>query len=646
MPDNDTTTIKLKDGTVLTLKGNLSPDEVAAKVQQFRASQSQPQGSTQTASPLAAKPPSQPSQPAAPAEKPGFMQGLEEQSPIPFHASMIHPLDGIKYMIQHPIDSMSLVGQAMMQAKDTAITNANANMQSPSKLMQMGGGLQRALAEVPMVGPAIDTMSQHAAKGEYAAAAGGATGLLAQAAGPDIARGAANTGMDIADAVKPGSRANLTLQAHSIMDNAALDEQAKLLDATGNAHAQAGEMARGIALKDKQTAIAAQAPHPTHSLAPLYDSINQSTSTYRPSMAAAGMDTSPLNGIIQRMNELNDPARVDPTTGTSAGSHVWFDELKDLRTDIGSAMSRAQETGQPRDAAILGKLYKTSSSMMSDTADKLGMSDQYAAYNKIHSTMMNHENGVLKPLFDTDVTAAPQSGGNFIKKAQGIVNTPQWTRAAKDLSQFGYDPESMPNMLNNMSKTARFTDSVQANASTGMMGKLKAISQHPFMAMPAAAAVYELPLPQGMKFIVGMLAAGKMASFGDRIALAGEIRRLGVPPDMGSALMGGNVQQGMQKLQQWKASQVPPGGDPAGGAGANPTLPQQPQGGNLLSRIIAKVSSPADELSTQLSALKADNERLIAKQPGDMPGNGQLTPEQFAQQNTPPKPSGDGVQDE
>lgn len=154
-------------------------------------------------------------------KKPGFLGGVAETL-LPSQTAADY-VEGPKFMAQHPIESMKVLGGALLQAHKDQFEKAGISfqdaMQQPTlyekalSLLEAGGHV--AAGALPIVGPAAATAGERIGQGEAARGVGNAVGMLApfgmSAAAPKIKAGlgakvAQSAAKDYTDVLHPTTK--------------------------------------------------------------------------------------------------------------------------------------------------------------------------------------------------------------------------------------------------------------------------------------------------------------------------------------------------------------------------------------------------------------------------------------------------------
>lgn len=187
---------------------------------------------------------------------------------------------------------------------------------------------------------------------------------------------------------------------------------------------------------------------------------------------------------------------------------TWLD-LQKFRQSIDAA--RQQAHGD--EFAVLSKVQKDVTKMLSDRTVQLGMGDVFAEYNKKMSDIGKHERGIVKTL-DKTVT-----GLDLFSELASPSNRPILNDLFKVL---GRSPTEIDQFIADHGPLVRVA--AKAEGSASISGRLQALAQHPLVSGAAGAATLGLPLPG--KYIVSLLTMGKAAEIMNRIDAAERLREI------------------------------------------------------------------------------------------------------------------------
>ena len=656
---NDTTTIKLKDGTVLHLKGaNLSPDEVAQKVAAFRASQGgnkapmtdrpvQPQGTPQAkgaASPLAAGDTQEAAANRAALVQPsndsasmtgdtlpetGALGQYQANLPQGPGATLGAAFSGVGHFIK------DILGGDPQQAITNYIAdpmkaegNVGRQLQQRGDALSRFAGLEHRVASyIPVFGSLAGQAMEQIAKGDMSGGAMSAALLVGSEEGgrraPGVAEAAGDVGKGVAEA---GGMGKAPVQAASQM---VLNQEmgikkiqlGNLVKATGDEigkHVDALHEADHTDLLNTNRSGAISATRTLNTLGNDLD-------VYRPGTQNASTPVGQAVGMLSQRPELT------------------FSQAKDIRTSVGNL--GYQVAKDSRDAAVLKGVYGDLTDQMSGRSADLGLSDSWNQYNKVHSVMSDHTHNFLGSLLDA------KNGQDFFNALKDPRNAQTLGQFTKDAGKYGLDPNWMDS--SNVDKILKY-----ANRGDTGGGRMAALTKNPVAGGAGFVIGGQLASGVGTSgFLGSLMAASFMSDMSQRVKALRQIGQLGVPEF--SDKMPGPTDPAGKAAQLVSTPEPPTGGTAAPAASSTPATPAAPtaampvaqqiqQGIAKMVKMAAGGSSFGD-LEDLLNQHKQDNEKFLSDTAGGNPanvgGNGQLTQEQFDQQNPAPKKPG-GDQDE
>lgn len=238
----------------------------------------------------------------------------------------------------------------------------------------------------------------------------------------------------------------------------------------------------------------------------------------------AGIDTKPLTkGIEEAQNVMRQVGQKMPSADAVAnrlnqfmGMKLSFEEAKQLRTDIGSALDKSY--GAQR--AIISRVYGDLTDALRNRADQLGMSKEFAAYNKLYAANKDYfENGIIRDL------EASKNSGQFFRTLDNKGARAAIINVEKDLGQYGLAKDFLQNSL----KSVRtLHDYLEDPTQQNLFGIIRKAMRHPVATVPA----FILGKNFG-GFYGGAIGALITYNLAERLAVMRAIERLGGAPEIG-----------------------------------------------------------------------------------------------------------------
>ena len=652
----DTTEVKLKDGRTIVLKGsNLSPQEVAAGVSKFRASQpkapmtdrpAQPQGTPQAkdaASPLAAGDTREAAANRAALMQPGNDSASVTGDTLPetgalgqYQANLPQgpgatlgaAFSGVGHFIK------DILGGDPQQAFTNYIADpmkAEANVgrqlqQRGDALSRFAGLEHRVASYIPVFGSLAGQAMEQIAKGDMSGGAMSTALLLGSEEGGRRAPGAVEAAGDVGKGVaEAGGMGKASVQSASQM---VLNQEmgikkiqlGNVVKATGDEigkHVDALHEGDHTDLLNTNRSGAISA---TRTL----DTLGNDLDLYRPGTQNAL--STPVGQVVGMLSQR--------------GPVLTFSQAKDIRTSVGNLAYQVAKDS--RDAAILKGVYGDLTDQMAGRSADLGLSDSWNQYNKVHSVMSDHTHNFLGSLLDA------KNGQDFFNALKDRRNAQTLGQFTKDAGKYGLDPNWMDS--SNVDKILKY-----ANRGDTGGGRMAAITKNPVAGGAGFVLGGQLAAGVGTSgFLGSLIGASFMSDMSQRVSALRQIGQLGVPEF--SDKMPGPTDPAGKAAQLVSTPEPPTGGTTAAPAPATPQAPAAPTAAVPVSQQIqqgiakmvkmAAGGSSFGDLEDLLNQHKQDTEKFLSDTAGGNPanvgGNGQLTQEQFDQQNpVPKKPGGD-----
>jgi len=521
-----TTDAQLSDGTTLRFQGQLSPDEVRAKVAAFRASKAQkiqqakPGDDTGIVDPRDAAL-NQPEQPE------GFWHSLgsvfnltpEAYQAAKIKAANMSPVqEAVSAVAPHPLDMAKSAGTAVASEFSKGSQEGEQGLESAQHGDIMGAlahfigqaGHAGATAFAPVAGESLSKAGEQFGAGNIKGGAGTATGLIApMLVGGETPKAAETGGIFL----KPG----LMESSHRMLSDAATKTK-QLVGGTvhQNVSQHFGRLADDVAAADY--AESAKTGKKID-LSDIWESVLKHADDY-----AAGKTTPNFNAI-------SDAIQKRPV-------EVSFKELHDLSKEVGQRWDKAQ-TGT-RDAGAATQALNDIRGKLDARAKEVGRGQQWDAAKAIWSTLKEYEgNGALNKLLNTPIDpVAPggvsEGGKQFFDQLRDPANQAKFKEINKALEPYGM-PE---NYFTDLAKShAPLHNMVAGTASGGgIFGRtkaaLRAVKENPAVGIPAVATGTAVGSALGGPIggTVGAIAGLKGV---ERISAANAVRKLGgVPPEV------------------------------------------------------------------------------------------------------------------
>lgn len=323
-------------------------------------------------------------------------------------------ITAIPQMIRHPIDS---IWQPMQQEKKLA----DEQIARGDKL---SGYTHAALSGIPLVGPLVGSLGEQAATGDIGgAAAKGATYYLGGKAFDPLAKAAKG----VPEFITKGQE-GAAIKAVGRLDGAAEYVKPQIQKAIENVGTEVGAHAQAIIKADEAaTAITGKPAIPISNVLRAYD---KSANVLR----QASQSMPKLDKVLKQL----DAAGVSQAPNMRAS----FEMVKQLRTDIGDAMSAAREAGKSGEASILGSMYKDLTDGMKARANELKMSDSFTKYNVLNTKLRNMlDDGPIGKALKAD------NGLKFFSKLKETGEAAKLDAHLKSLEQYGLDTKAFQRVL-------------------------------------------------------------------------------------------------------------------------------------------------------------------------------------------------------
>lgn len=375
--------------------------------------------------------------------------------------------------------------------------------QDQQRKQQGASGLYRAAAAAgTAVGVNVLGMEQAAARGDI----GGVIGHTILPAAIAIAGPAIHAATGEGGLLGKGAVDDMTAQSSFIVDDQVGKFTDKLLQAGGQVRKQVGELVKSIASNDESLDQQETGGKGSIPLKPIEKGVREAVNTFNPEGAA----TPKLNAAIKMIDGQE-------------GSSISWETAKAIRSEVGSLRASAVRAKAFEQAGALSRMYGDLSTAMGDRADQLGLSSQFDAFNKLHSTMSQYYEGLLGDITNAD------NGVDALKIMKDPSNRGELSQLMKDLSpfgeQYGLKPSSMSELTAKLEPLYRRAIKVPLT----MEGRMTALAKHPLAAGSAAAAAYSLPLGMGPKMLAGLFMAASASEFMDRVQALRAIKEFGGP---------------------------------------------------------------------------------------------------------------------
>ena len=362
--------------------------------------------------------------PVAEAVKPGFLQRFAESYGIPTNANeLVGALKSASLGLISPIlpiaeSTVSYLGRAKRGIQEGLgeVVEAGRNVAEGGPVLanvgKAGYGLTHAyLQAAPVAGPTIETMGEDVARGNYAGAAGGAAGVMTQAAalGSPEARGKATKLSEKVAPIDPDI-------AYEQMGLAAQQYVAKPVQAL---RAEVAKHAEPLA-----EAVDAQYPQGSIQKSATLNVLADAVKKYFPTDTRAGFELP--TGFREVVKELQ----------SVPGEAMTWEAGKSLRSALGNALGRV---GERASRAPLALAYKNLTEQMRAAAESVGMEDSFNQYNQVHRAER-----ALGELALDDVVDA-KSGVDALRaldKQKGALKI-----RLEDLKPYGIDPSEITSLM-------------------------------------------------------------------------------------------------------------------------------------------------------------------------------------------------------
>jgi hypothetical protein len=286
---------------------------------------------------------------------------------------------------------------------------------------------------LPMIGPWAASLGEQAGKGDVggALARGGAGALVGKKAidiGGKVAETTGKYAAGLPEFIRSGQEGAAT-HAVGRLDGAMAYTKPKLDAAIKNVRGEVGAHAQAIVDADEMPGRAPGIP-----VSDIGKQLNQSGEELR----AAAQAMPKLDKVIKQIDNIGinrDPVELQKLGKTvTKEQYAPFNTIKQLRTDIGSAMSDARDAGKYSEAKILGGMYKTLTEKMATRSKELGMSESFTKYNKLNETLRNMvDDGPLGDALRQD------NGLKFFRKIREPGEQARLQDHLTGLSKYGLD---------------------------------------------------------------------------------------------------------------------------------------------------------------------------------------------------------------
>ena len=210
------------------------------------------------------------------------------------------------------------------------------------------------------------------------------------------------------------------------------------------------------------------------------------------------------------------------------GQDMSWEDLKDLRSVVGSALSEAAG----KDRAVLGKLYDDYLGKMKARAVQLGKTDAFDEYVTNTRELQKHKDGIISKLQGAD------TGLKLYTELAKASNKPELNDMFNLLERHGGIPSGF---VDELVKTRRpiFDLAKRADGGDASGGRLGALLRHPMAAGTAMVGTglglsLASPVPITGSFVASLIAAQKAANFMDRFDAVKAMRsiRRATPPNL------------------------------------------------------------------------------------------------------------------
>jgi hypothetical protein len=491
MEQGQTTDAQLSDGTTLRFQGQLSPDEVKAKVAAYRSKQSgsgpvsggvteghnvtpQPEGFWHSAGSVLGVTPEQLQATGQDMKDHPVMSALE--------TSM--PLIG---MLKGTAQTAPPLAKKTAQEASSTVQSVKQGQYGDAAAHAAGTlGYGAATAVSPLFGDSLSKAGEQLGTGNVAGGLGTTAGILAPMAAAKVVSSPTSKALFQSD---------LAGTSHDILNKGAADVKSKLWDAHNQVSQRVGQLKNDIAAADYQSG------KPQIPTADIQAKVLDLTDKYR----ASDSNTPAFSTAAKRIADL--PANLS------------FKDLADLKSEIGTKWSKTPD-GTP-DSAAINELRSHIDQNLAQRADDLGRTKQYGAYNKLWSTLMGYESdGVMGKLLNAD------NGAKFMDVLRDPANKAELARTVDSLQNFGLDPDT----LSQFQKSHAPLHDYVSNGN--MVSKMRLILNHPLTAIPGmaigGAIGSAIPVP-GASFLGGTGGAVASSRLASRISAANAVGKLGIP---------------------------------------------------------------------------------------------------------------------
>ncbi|HET7150886.1 MAG TPA: hypothetical protein VFI60_05710 [Candidatus Acidoferrum sp.] len=448
---------------------------------------------------------------------------------------------GVLNSFLHPINAFEGAGQQL------------SNIKRDIEGRQYLGALADTLG---LVGLDEKKAAQMWSQGQGAEAAGQTTtqGLAAYYGGKKLVKdipetiskiktAALNAPRIVRSLATPAGRQALIDSASSVRDVQAARTQ-QLLRASGDAaESHASRLVNDINQADEAD-LAEHGERAGISTRPFMKGMQEAQDLYRQS----GQDMPGADAVASRIDQW-------------AGTHITFEQAKQLRTYVGGILDRA--TGAQR--AVLSATYGDLTDALRTRAIELDRGEQFAAYNKIHSVLQDYQRkGLFGRLLDA------KDSGDFYKQVSHRGNQGAILRLQNTLKDYGLQPDALRKSFDDIKSLHQFLENSSGNSFIGIFRKL---NQH--------------PIGGGLGFAVGSLTGNYLSrifgtwagsALAERIAVLRALDKLGIPAEAGTAsdigkaanVMPKGASIGEQMSAKGQAPLEPENFEPSGGTPNEP----------------------------------------------------------------------------